>query len=135
MKKILNLIAAFGAVVLISSCTTLSKSVATSGLNTQVNLTMDNLEYVGDVTGSATQYYALGIPVGGRKYYTASVGGLNLNGLLNRGFNNALYDALMQKPDADFVLPLATEEKSNVMFLGRKQMITVHAKAFKIKSK
>jgi len=135
MKKILNLIVAFGAVVLVSSCTTLSKSVATSGLNTQVNLTMDNLEYVGDVTGSATQYYALGIPVGGRKYYTASVGGLNLNGLLNRGFNNALYDALMQKPDADFVLPLATEEKSNVMFLGRKQMITVHAKAFKIKSK
>lgn len=135
MKKILNLIVAFGAVVLVSSCTTLSKSVATSGLNTQVNLTMDNLEYVGDVTGSATQYYALGIPVGGRKYYTASVGGLNLDGLLNRGFNNALYDALMQKPDADFVLPLATEEKSNVMFLGRKQMITVHAKAFKIKSK
>jgi len=102
---------------------------------TQVNLTMDNLEYVGDVTGSATQYYALGIPVGGRKYYTASVGGLNLTSVVSRGYNNALYDALMQKPDADFVLPLATEEKSNRMFLGRKQMITVRAKAFKIKSK
>lgn len=135
MKKIMNLIVALGAVVLASSCTMLSKSVATSGLNTQVNLTMDNLEYVGDVTGSATQYYALGIPVGGRKYYTASVGGLNLTSVVSRGYNNALYDALMQKPDADFVLPLATEEKSNRMFLGRKQMITVRAKAFKIKSK
>lgn len=135
MKKIKNLIVALGVVVFASSCTMMSKTVATSGLNTQVNLTMDNLEYVGEVTGNATQYYALGMPIGGRKYYTASVGGLNIGSIVNRGYNNALYDALMQKSDADFVLPLATEETTDRMFLGRKQMITVRAKAFKIKSK
>jgi len=137
MKKLRNILVAAGLVVFASSCTMNSKSVASSSLNTQVNLTMGDLEYVGEVTGSATQYYALGLPIGGRRYYTASTGGLAIPGagLVNRGMSNALYDALMQKPDADFVLPLSMESKKNVMFLGRKEMITVRAKAFRIKTK
>lgn len=135
MKKITTIIAVAVLIVFASSCTMNHKSIATSPLNTQVNLTMADLEYVGEVTGTSTQFYALGLPIGGRRYYTASTGSIFIPGLQNRGYNNALYDALKQKTDADFVLPLNVERKRNVLFLGRKEIITLRAKAFRIRTK
>jgi hypothetical protein len=54
--------------------------------------------------------------------------------LLNRGYNNALYDALMAKPDADFVLPVSFIVETKRMFLGRMETVTIKGRAFKIKT-
>ena len=89
------------------------------------------------MSGTATQTTLLGvIPIGGRRFHVASIGG---GGLVpvpqGRLFNNALYDALMQRENADFVLPLSSSSVQDGMFLGNKTTLTVRAKAFRIKSK
>jgi hypothetical protein len=119
---------------LITSCTTHRSAVTTAPVNMQLNVTTSDLEYVGEVSGKSSQSFVLGLPVGGRRYYSAAVGvaGLLLPG--NRGIQNAVYDALKQKPDADFVIPFAVDETVNRMFLGSKRTYKVRAKAFKLRS-
>lgn len=137
MKRI-NILIGVLLMVAFSSCTIHQKSIPAAAINAQVNLTMNDLEYVGEVTGSSTQSYFLFIPYGGRKYHFAAttpqglLGPSNIN--LTRGARNALYDALHQKPDADFVLPLSIETKRHQMFLGSKVEHTIRAKAFRIKT-
>jgi hypothetical protein len=136
MKKTFLLFSTFVAILLFaSSCTVHNRTTMGAPLEARVNFTTADLEYVGEVTGTSTQYYVLGIPYGGRRYYTASTGGLALPVSTDRGYNNALYDALGQKPDADFVLPISSESTINRSFLGSKVTITIRAKAFKIKTK
>jgi hypothetical protein len=113
-----------------------NKTISGAQLDARVNFQSSDLEYVGEVNGTATQYYILGIPYGGRRYHTASTAGSIINTqAFDRAYNNALYDALSQKPDADFVLPLSTESTTNQAFLGRKVTLNIRAKAFKIKTK
>jgi len=136
MKKIFLLFSTFVAILLFaSSCTMHNRTTMGAPLEARVNFTSADLEYIGEVTGTSTQYYVLGIPYGGRRYYTASTGGLALPVSTDRGYNNALYDALGQKADADFVLPISSESTVNYSFLGRKVTLTIRAKAFKIKTK
>ena len=134
MKKIL-ILSTFSVLLLASSCTMRNKTIAGAQIEARVNFQSSDLDYVGEVAGTATQYYFLGIPYGGRRYHTASTGGLLGGVTLDRAYNNALYDALNQKPDADFVLPLSSESTTNQAFLGRKVTLNVRAKAFKIKTK
>ena len=135
MKKIKAIILLPLAVVLLfSSCTIYSKTIAGTSVETQVQFRMEDLEYIGDVSGTASQSFLFGaLPIGGRRFHVANIG----NGLIpnNRMFNNALYDALMQREDADFVLPLSTSSVQDQMFLGNRTTLTVRAKAFRIKSK
>ena len=49
--------------------------------------------------------------------------------------NNATYDALLSKPDADFILPISVETKTSRVFLGKTKKVTLRGKAFKIKTK
>ena len=125
-------------VVAFSSCTIHQKSIPSAAINAQVNLTMSDLEFVGEVTGTSFQSYVLFIPYGGRKYHFAATTPQGLLGptniALSRGARNALYDALRQKPNADFVLPLSIETTRHQMFLGSKIEYTVRAKAFRIKT-
>ncbi len=128
------------AVIFLSSCRVMTKTIPVSSLNAQVNFSMDDLEYIGDVTGTATQTTLLGIiPVGGRRNHSGVLGsqaGFNLNVIGDRrAMQNALYDALMSKPDADFVLPISSYSVSDQMFLGNKETLTVRAKAFRLKTK
>ena len=117
-----------------TSCTQKFKSTPVAPVNVQVNVTMDDLEYVGEVTGTSTQSYLLGrIAIGGRRNHAGQVGG-TIGLPQTRGVNNALYDALQTQPDADFVLPVSVETVKNVMFLGNKTTYTVRAKAYKIKA-
>lgn len=136
MKKIKAIILLpLAVVLLLSSCTIYSKSIAGTSVETQVQFRMEDLEYIGDVSGTATQSFLLGIiPIGSRRFHVANIGN---GGVLpnNRMFNNALYDALMQREDADFVLPLSTSSVRDQMFLGNRTTLTVRAKAFRIKSK
>ena len=134
--KITYLLAGF-ILTFASSCTMNSKMINSAPIITQVQITMNDLEYVGDVTGTATQSYVFGLPYGGRRYMVGSVGNGFLGGIVpsDRAVANASYDALMQKPDADFVLPFAGSVTTNFMFLGKKKTVTLRAKAFKIKTK
>jgi hypothetical protein len=131
-------------VVVASSCSSsrrVGKSLPSSAINTQVNLTMDDLEYIGEVKGTSTQTYLLGFPIGGKRqnYGEVGVGNAGFSRVSfsgrSRGMNNALYDALNSKPDADFVLPISFDFEVNKMFLGRSVKINIRAKAFKIKVK
>lgn len=127
-------------VMVATSCTIRQKATPVSPINTQVNFSMDDLEYVGDVVGQTTQSYFLMIPYGGRRYTRGILSNSGLGGgqpgvMASRGWNNALYDALMSRPDADFVLPVSYETTVDQMFLGRQETLTVRAKAYRIQNK
>jgi len=95
------------------------------------------MEYLGEVTGSAEQHYFLGMAYGGRKYYSGEVympGQFSMGGL-DRAVKNAMYDALLSKPDADIILPFSQETKEQKLFLGKVKKITIRGKAFKLKTK
>ncbi|MBL4754543.1 MAG: hypothetical protein JKY52_13230 [Flavobacteriales bacterium] len=130
MKKLIYLFV--GVAFLVSSCTVTQRSTPGAALNVQVNFDMDDLDYIGEVTGTAEQHYFLGLPYGGRKYYAGVIGS---GFALDRATNNAIYDALLSKPDADFILPVSVETKTSRVFLGRTKKISIRGKAFKIKSK
>ena len=139
MKTIYYLIFVFAGMVIFSSCTITRQSIPTAPVHVQINLNMDNLEYVGDVVGTSTQSYVLKIPIGGRKY-TAGVAAaqssfVNMSLIHSRGMNNAMFDAMKSKPDADFLMPVSIESKKQQMFLGCRETITIKGKAFKIKTK
>ncbi|MEZ4798876.1 MAG: hypothetical protein R2809_03680 [Flavobacteriales bacterium] len=125
--------------VLVSSCTTYRRAVPVTSVNAQVIIDFDDLEYIGDVVGSSEQSYVLGvIPYGGRKYRQGvllSQNGLGIQLPADRGTSNAIYDALQQKPDADFVLPVSYETITHRQFLGRREELKVRFKMYKIKSK
>ena len=138
MKKLKALVLLPLAVVLLfSSCTVYTKTIAgPSQVEAQVQFRMEDLEYIGDVSGTASQSVLLGfIPIGNRLNHRANIGGPGGGFLNTRLFNNALYDALMQRENADFVLPLSTSSVRDQMFLGHRTTLTVRAKAFRIKSK
>jgi hypothetical protein len=142
MRKFKYIYLFAGLLLLASSCTMNNRLMQGAPLSVQMNISMADLEYVGDVTGTSTQSYVLGIPYGGKKYYTANLDyfpasrfSVPLVGGNNRGMNNAMYDAMQQRPDADFLIPFNVEEKVHQEFLGRKVVLTVKAKAFKIKAK
>lgn len=138
-KKIIYPVIALLFLLSFSSCQINRKAIPTAPINAQVNLSMSDLEFVGEVTGTAEQSFFIGIPLGGRRFHqgVATAQGPFGPGTipLNRGAQNALYDALMQKPNADFLLPISVQSTRDVMFLGSTVTYTVRAKAFRIKQK
>lgn len=139
MKKSLLFILLVGILMSsMTSCRTSVKAVSVAPINVQVNFDMEDLEFIGDVTGTSTQSYVMGIALGGRKYRSGvllsqSLGLSNLTS--SRGYNNAMYDALMQMPNADFVLPVSFDSDVTQMFMGRSEVLTLRCKAYKIKNK
>ncbi|MCB9184152.1 MAG: hypothetical protein H6591_09555 [Flavobacteriales bacterium] len=136
MKKLkATILLPLAVVLLFSSCTVYTKTIAGTSVQTQIHFKMEDLEYIGDVSGTASQSFLFGVlPIGGRRFHVANIGN---GGIIpnDRMTNNALYDALMQREDADFVLPLSTSAVRDQMFLGHRTTLTVRAKAFRIKSK
>lgn len=137
MKKSYLLVLLAGMLMTISSCRTTQKAVAVAPINVQVNFSMDDLEYIGDVTGTSAQSYVMGIALGGRKYHSGVLLSQSFGVSLpqSRGYNNALYDALNQMPNADFVLPVSYDVTVDQMFMGRKENISLRCKAYRIKNK
>ncbi len=128
-------------VSLVSSCIVRKNAMPVSSINTQVIFNYDDLEYIGDVTGTSTQTYLFGIiPIGGRRnhrgIFASNIIGSPVSVNLNkRGINNALYDALASQPDADYLIPVSYKIQSQIMPFGRKETITIRAKAVKIRLK
>ena len=89
-------------IALLSSCVMKKTAMPVSTINTQVLFNYDDLEYIGDVTGTATQTYLFGvIPIGGRRNHQGVFSGSIISSpqafnLSRRGVNNALYDALQK---------------------------------------
>jgi len=134
----LKLFLPLAIIILLSSCTVYKSSLPQAGVQAQVNIEMSDLEYVKDATGTATQSYIIGLPIGGTKYKRGFVSNsagelLRVPSVGERGVNSAMYDALISVPNADFVLPVSMEVISNRMFLGREDSITVKVKAFRLK--
>lgn len=135
-----TLLALVAVTLFASSCTTYRRSVPVTPIIAQVNFDMEDLEFIGEAVGTAEQSYVIGLPIGGRKYHSAAtvsqlgtgVGNLIPN---NRGYNNALYDALMKLPNADFVLPVSVNTTTSRQFLGRRENVTIRFKAYRIKNK
>jgi hypothetical protein len=127
------------SLLIFSSCSVNRKSISSAPLNATVNFTMDDLEYLGEIQGTATQNYVLGIPYGRTNYNYGRVlnqfMGMPVQTIQRRVISQALYTAMSQKGNADFILPLSSETKTDFLFLGRKETVTVKAKAFRIKSK
>ena len=137
MKKYFLHLTLIGIVaVSFSSCTMQQKVTPVAPLMAQINFDMDDLEYIGEVSGTNEQSYFIGfIPYGGRKYHKGQVGIQGITLPTNRGYNNALYDALSERPDADFVFPVSYEITRHQQFMGNRQVLTVRCKAFKLKAK
>jgi len=61
MKKIFLLFSTFVVILLFaSSCTMHNRTTMGAPLEARVNFTSSDLEYIGEVTGTSTQYYVLG---------------------------------------------------------------------------
>jgi hypothetical protein len=125
-----------------SSCVVRKNATPVSTINTQINLNYDDLEYIGEVSGTSTQNYLFGvIPIGGRRNHQGVFAGAmiaagpNFNPTNKRGVMNALYDALGAKPDADYIIPVSYKVETHVMAFGRREIITIRAKAVKIRPK
>jgi len=138
MKKFKIILPILVAILFLGSCTIYKTSVPQSGVHTQINVNLNDMQYLKEVTGTAVQSYVVGIAYGGEKHKKAAVSnvsgsliGVNLN---NRGYNNALYNALQKLPDADFIMPINMQVKSDRLFLGRQDSIIVRVKAFKLKA-
>ena len=120
--------------VMISSCTVHKVNIPAAPLHSQMNFEMDDLEYVKEIDGNAVQSYFLGIPYGQETKYkmasTSSVYGQIVN-LNNAGINNALYKALEEDDDIDFVIPVSLQVESHRMFMGRVDSVSIRLKAFK----
>jgi len=150
MKKYNIIYFIAGMLLLATSCTMRKKIVPLASINAQLYLTMSDMEYVGEVKGTATQYKLMGFPYGGRRFH-AGVASSNFTQfdlgsggpsfyipnlfLGSRGLDNAMYDALMQKPDADFIIPVSMEREKHLLFLGSKTIYNIRGKAFKIRTK
>ena len=132
----------FGLLVstMMFSCVVTRKGTPTAKVNLQINVDYTEFESVGEVIGESDQSYVFGvIPVGGRRNTSGFVlsqtpGTLGAVLPNNRGVSNALYDALQQNSDADFILPISYESERQVMFLGNKTHYKVRAKVFRLKT-
>jgi hypothetical protein len=138
MKKLKIILPILVAALLLGSCTIYKTTVPQANVHTQINVNLNDMQYLKEVTGSAVQSYVFGLPFGGEKYkavavsnISGSIAGVNLK---NRGYNNALYNAMQKLQDADFIMPINMEIKSDRMFLGRQDSIIVRVKAFKLKA-
>lgn len=137
MKNMKSLLIAICCIVFgIQSCTVYQSGTA---LNKPfIDLRYNNMEYVKDIEGSTVQTYFLIFPIGGKRYkrgYPAT-NVINLTEFNNkRGMRGALYDALQQAPDADFVIPVQQTVKIERMFLGKREYLNVRLKAFRIQTK
>lgn len=135
-KNIRVILAALSVVVIISSCAVNKVNVTSAPLQSQINFEMSDLEFVKEVEGTAVQSYFVGLPIGGENKYkkiNTSQNYWNVVNGKNRGVNNALYNALKDSKDIDFVLPVSMEIESDRMFLGRQDSVIVRLKAFKLK--
>ncbi len=120
---------------LLSSCYMQKSLAPSSSLNVQLNLSLNDMEYIADTVIKVKQSYVLGLPFGGERY---KIGQMVLPDNFpsyikrNRAFNRAVFEALTAYPDADFVIPASYKLEKHIMFLGSEEELTLKLKLMKI---
>lgn len=144
MKYIVKIVLLAVAIVSLSSCSITRRS-SFSPDRTQLNLAMEDLNYLGELELSINynQYLGLfkriesinGVEYDGKKqdsaYANASIfgGGVNADLLLAR----ALPKVFEVYPDADYIIVVGQKKDKEVMFLGSEISVTARVKVYSIK--
>jgi len=146
ISKIVSVISLAG-ILFLSSCmgTYTVKNTRTASFfpdEVRFDMTADDIELVGemDISTSFSRYLGIfkverlinDMEVPRRTVNSVSLygtGNLPLDPMLRR----ALYDAHVNFPEADFLIPVSVIEENEKLFMGRHTRKTAHIKAYKLK--
>ena len=147
MKKSIVLIAFVSFIVLFSSCSGLysykiSQSASLTPDEVRLNLSMDDMNLLGETTISAKTSTYFGIfksidYINDEVYDFRKVTKVRLNGEKNinipTDLDKAAYKVIDEYPTADYFVPVYYNEEVNRMFLGNTKTKTMVIKAYKLK--
>ena len=143
MKNTVLYISLILALFTLSGCGTLTQSKVFAPNKVQLNLGMDDLEYLGDVRIDMTYRTYLGfikvIDTVNDEVYDrtnskevclySQIGALPLSNDVNK----AAYKVLEQYPDATYFQPVSLTKVKDRLFLGSKNRVEAVVKAYKFK--
>lgn len=139
MKRISRMILVLAASVLAASCSIVSRSTYSVD-RTQLNLGMDDLQYLGETEISVEYSTYLGIftrvdKVNGEEYdrKVRNTTYLHTNAVLGRKLNMASHKALEDYPEANYFIVTNQRTCKDLLFLGSTKTATATVKAYKIK--
>lgn len=139
MKRISSVILVLVATLLAASCSIVSRSTFSAD-RTQLNIGMDDLEYLGETEISVEYSTYLGIftrvdKVNGAVYdrKVKNFTSLHTNTVLARKLNIASHKALEDYPEANYFIVTNQHTTKDVLFLGSAKVVTAKVKAYKIK--
>ncbi|MBI4945942.1 MAG: hypothetical protein HY840_06030 [Bacteroidetes bacterium] len=139
--------------VLLTSCgiglrtTRSARSASFMPNDVRLNVTMDDYQYLGTQEVSVSYKKYLGLftfynEINGKETTLRNINLVNLSGPSAIGFYKldfslfrALYVAMVNHPDADFVVPVSLVTEKEQMFLGSNVKKTLKVKIYKIKEK
>ena len=127
----------------LSSCSIVKHNTYTPD-RVQLNLSMDNLEYLGDteVGVKYNQYIGIirvieainGKPYDGKVIYrTNYIGNACVSGCSNTILNRALYKVFNEFPDADYIVISKEKSQTSRLFLGSEITVSAKVKVYKLK--
>lgn len=133
----------FCVVLGLSSCSVVKHNTYTPD-RVQLNLSMDNLEYLGDteVGVKYNQYIGIirvieainGKPYDGKVIYrTNNISNASVLGGSNTILNRALYKVFNEFPDADYIVISKEMCQITRLFLGSEVTVSANVKAYKLK--
>lgn len=130
---------ALAAVALSASCSIVSRS-AYSVDRTQLNISMEDLTFLGETEISVEYDTYLGIftrvdKVNGEPYdyKVKNITVLNTNSVLARKLNIAAHKVIEDYPEANYFIVTNQHVTKEVLFLGSEKTVTAKVKAYKIK--
>lgn len=130
------------AAALLCSCS-VTRQASFAPTLTTMELTMDDLNYLGDVEisvdyskylGVITKVHSInGVPYDGKvmesAYAKSYIAGTVLNPVLYR----ALPKVYQTYPDAEYLIVTGQQESAKILFLGSERVVTAKVKAYSIK--
>ena len=144
MKLHKLLIMCFCVVLGLSSCSVVKHNTYTPD-RVQLNLSMDNLEYLGDTEVGVKYNQYLGCirvieAINGRPYdgkvvnYTNCVGNTSIvKGCANAMLGRALHKVFTEFPDADYIVISSEKSSTTRLFLGSEVTVSAKVKVYKLK--
>lgn len=148
MKRIISILTVVAVVVLASSCVS-QRKVSTEAAAfrpdvVRLNMTMEDYEYLGNVTVSAEYTRYLGIFVKVRyindnpynsRFKTYTKINMDSKFSISSYLHQALYKVTEQYPNADYVVPASYKAEKRLMNGGRYVREEMTVKVFRLKQK
>lgn len=143
MKHIIRILSVFLLVIMLAGCGTLTKSSSNAPGVLQLNISMDDLEYLGESEIEVSYRCYLGFirivdQVNGVDYDRTNIKITFLNSQYNSGFlkgviSKAAYKILEDYPEAEYFQPVIKTKVKDRLFLGTNSKIKAVVKAYKYK--